>query len=185
MIEVGKLRKGMPLLIDGEIYIVLEANKHSMGRGDGIIRTRMKNLKTALVRQFTFQASEKVEEASLSIRHVQYLYSEEDFFHFMDLETFEQYTIGPDEMGDGLDYLKGNEEVDLQFHEDRPIGVILPNTVVLQVTETAPAYKGDTVSGSGKPAVLETGLKVTVPFFVENGEMIRVDTRTGEYIERA
>ena len=185
MIEVGKIRKGMPLITEEEIYIVTEANKHSMGRGDGIIRTRMKNLKTGLVRQFTFQASEKVEEAALSFRHVQYLYSEDELFHFMDLETYEQYTIGVDEMGDALDYIKENEEVDLQFHEDRPIGVILPNTVVLKVTDTAPAYKGDTVSGSGKPAVLETGLKVSVPFFVENGELIRVDTRTGEYIERA
>ncbi|HNS36009.1 MAG TPA: elongation factor P, partial [Mesotoga sp.] len=95
------------------------------------------------------------------------------------------YTIGLDEMGDALDYIKENEVVDLQFHEDRPIGIVLPNTVVLEVKDTAPAYKGDTVSGSGKPAVLETGLKVTVPFFVENGELIRVDTRTGEYIERA
>lgn len=185
MVEVGDIRKGMALIIDNDIYIVLDVNKHFTARGSGIIRTKMKNIRTGYVREFKFNSGEKVEEASLSLRHVQYLYRDGNLFYFMDLETYEQYALDKDVIGDAVYYLKENMELDLQFHDSTPIGVVLPNTVVLEVTETAPSYKGDTVSGGGKPAVCETGLKVIVPFFVETGQKIRVDTRTGEYIERA
>ncbi|MBO8166357.1 MAG: elongation factor P [Kosmotoga sp.] len=185
MLEVGDIRKGIALIVDNDIYIVLDVNKHFTGRGSGIIRTKMKNIKTGYVREFKFNSGEKVEEASLSLRHVQYLYNDGNLYYFMDLETYEQYALDKEVVGDAIYYMTENMELDLQFHDSTPIGVVLPNTVVLEVTDTAPSYKGDTVSGGGKPAVCETGLKITVPFFVENGQKVRVDTRTGEYIERA
>jgi len=185
MLEVGKIRKGMPLLIDDELYIVVDTNKHSTGRGDGIIRSKMKSIKTGYMREFKFKSSEKVEDVVLEMKHVQYLYRDDNLFYFMDIETFEQYSLEKDFVGDSIFFLQENMELDLQFHEDKAVAIQLPNSVVLEVVDTAPNYKGDTASGSTKPATCDSGLKVNLPFFVENGQKIRVDTRTGEYIERA
>jgi len=184
MIEVGSLKKGMFIVYEGEIYKVIEASKHFMGRGSGLIRTKLKNVKTGLVREVNFPSGEKIPEAELSFKKAQYLYNDGDHYYFMDLSDYEQYALPEEEIGDAKWYLTENLELDLVFFEDKPIGIELPNVVVLEVKETEPGYKGDTVSGGGKPAVLETGLKVTVPFFVEVGDKIKVDTRTGEYIER-
>ena len=185
MLEVGKIRKGTTLMLDGDIYLVVDSNKHATGRGDGIVRIRAKSIKTGYVREYKFANSEKVEEVDLTMRHVQYLYKDENLYHFMDMDTFEQYSLDTDMVGDAIYYLQDSMELDLQFHEETPITVQLPNSVVLEIVETSPNYKGDTASGSTKPAICNTGLKVNVPFFVENGTMIRIDTRTGEYIERA
>lgn len=185
MVEVGSIRKGMALIVENEIYFVLDVNKHFTGRGSGIIRTKLKNIKTGYVREFKFNSGEKVEEAALSLRKTQFLYRDGPHFHFMDLETFEQYVISEEEIGDSLYYIKEGMETDLQFHDMTPIGVVLPNAVVLEVVDTAPSHKGDTVTGGGKPAVCDTGLKLSVPFFIEVGQKIRVDTRTGEYLEKA
>lgn len=185
MVEVGSLRKGMYIVLNGEIYRVIDVSKHTMARGRGIVRTKLKNIKTGLVRDENFNSGTEVEEATLELRNAQYLYKDSDGYYFMDLETFEQYRLTEEEIGDAKFYLVDNLEVMLQFYEGQPIGVVLPNAVVLTVEDTEPAFKGDTVSGGGKPAVLETGLKITVPYFVEKGEKIKVDTRTGEYIERA
>ena len=185
MVEVGALRKGMHIVLDGEIYRVLEVSKHTMARGKGIVRTKLKNVKTGLVRDENFNSGSLVEEAVLETRNAQYLYNDGSTYYFMDLETYEQYGLSEEELGDVPLYLVENMEVMLQFYEGQPIGVVLPNAVVLEVVETEPAFKGDTVSGGGKPAVLETGLKITVPFFVEKGDKVKVDTRTGEYVERA
>ncbi|HCZ07156.1 MAG: elongation factor [Thermotogota bacterium] len=185
MVEVGSLRKGMYIVLNGEIYRVIDVSKHTMARGRGIVRTKLKNIKTGLVRDENFNSGTEVEEATLELRNAQYLYNDSDGYYFMDMETFEQYRLTEEEIGDARFYLVDNLEVMLQFYEGQPIGVVLPNAVVLTVEDTEPAFKGDTVSGGGKPAVLETGLKITVPYFVEKGEKIKVDTRTGEYIERA
>ena len=185
MLEVGKIRRGTTLMIDGDIYLVVDSNKHATGRGDGIVRIRAKNIKTGYVREYKFANSEKVDDVDLSMKHVQYLYRDDNLFYFMDLDDYEQYALDTEMIGDAIYYLKENMELDLQFHEETPVTVQLPNSVVLEVVDTAPNFKGDTASGSTKPAKCESGLKVSVPFFVENGTKIRVDTRTGEYIERA
>ncbi len=184
MIEVGSLKKGMFIVYEGEIYKVIEASKHFMGRGSGLIRTKLKNVKTGLIREVNFPSGEKVPEAELSFKKAQYLYNDGDHYYFMDLSDYEQYALPEEEIGDAKWYLTENLELDLIFFEGKPIGIELPNVVVLEVKETEPGYKGDTVSGGGKPATLETGLKITVPFFVEVGDKIKVDTRTGEYVER-
>jgi elongation factor P len=185
MIDVGSLSKGMYIKYEGEIYRVIDVNKHFRARGSGLIRTKLKNLSTGLVREVNFNSGEKVEEAEVNFRKATYIYNDGEMYYFMDSETFEQYGIPEYEIEEEKNYLVENTEVDLIMHNGKPIGIQLPTSVVLEVVETEPGFKGDTVSGGGKPAVLETGLKITVPFFVEAGQKVRVDTRTGEYIERA
>ncbi len=185
MIEVGDLRKGHVIQLEGNLYRVVEVNKHFMGRGSGIIRSRLKNIQTGYITEKTFSSGERVEEAELTFRQAEYLYFDGDHHCFMDLGNYEQYLLEPDIVEDAIGYLKENMEVVLLFHDERILGIQLPTSVVLEVTQTDPNFKGDTVSGGGKPALLETGMKVTVPMFIENGQKIRVDTRTGEYLERA
>uniref|UniRef100_A0A7C4RXH2 Elongation factor P n=1 Tax=Fervidobacterium thailandense TaxID=1008305 RepID=A0A7C4RXH2_9BACT len=185
MIEVGDLEKGMYIKYEGEIYRVIDVNKHFRARGSGLIRTKLKNLMTGLIRDVNFASGEKVEEAELAFRKAEYLYNDGENFYFMDLQTYEQYSIPAEELEEEKYYLIENTPVDIIMHDEKPIGIQLPTTVVLEVVETEPNFKGDTVSGGGKPAVLQTGLRITVPFFVNVGDKIKVDTRTGEYIERA
>ncbi|MCX7653227.1 MAG: elongation factor P [Fervidobacterium sp.] len=185
MIEVGDLEKGMYIKYEGDIYRVIDVNKHFRARGSGLIRTKLKNLSTGLIRDANFSSGEKVEEAELSFRKAEYLYNDGENYYFMDIQSYEQYAIPEVEVDEAKYYLIENTQVDLVMHDEKPIGIQLPTTVVLQVIETEPNFKGDTVSGGGKPAVLQTGLKITVPFFINVGDKIKVDTRTGEYIERA
>ncbi len=184
MVEVGDLKKNMFVIYEGEVYRVLESTKHFRARGSGQVRVKMKNVKTGYVRDVNFMSGEKLEEAQVSFKKAQYLYRDGDHYYFMTLDDYEQYPISSDVLGDAVLYLTENLELSLVFHDDTPIGVELPTTVVLEVVDTPPGYKGDTASGGGKPATLETGLKVTVPFFVEIGDKVRVDTRTGEYVEK-
>lgn len=185
MIEVGDLKKGMVIMVDGEPYRVVDVNKHHMAMGRGIIRTKLKSVKSGLVKDVNFSSGERVDEANLTFKEAQFLYSDGEHYHFMAMDDYEQYALTEEEIQDAKWYLIENLQVSIVFLEDKPIGIQLPNVVVLKITETEPTFKGDTVSGGGKPAVLETGLKITVPFFVESGEMVKVDTRTGEYVERA
>ncbi|MFN6991543.1 MAG: elongation factor P [Fervidobacterium sp.] len=185
MVEVGDLEKGMYIKYEGEIYRVIDVNKHFRARGSGLIRTKLKNLSTGLIREANFSSGEKVEEAELSFRKAEYLYNDGENYYFMDLQTYEQYAIPESEVDESKYYLIENTQVDLVMHDEKPIGIQLPTTVVLEVVETEPNFKGDTVSGGGKPAVLQTGLKISVPFFINVGDKIKVDTRTGNYIERA
>jgi len=185
MIEVGDLEKGMYIKYEGDIYRVIDVNKHFRARGSGLIRTKLKNLSTGLIRDANFASGEKVEEAELSFRKAEYLYNDGENYYFMDMQSYEQYAIPENEVDEAKYYLIENTQVDLVMHDEKPIGIQLPTTVVLEVIETEPNFKGDTVSGGGKPAVLQTGLKISVPFFINVGDKIKVDTRTGEYIERA
>ena len=184
MVEVGDLKKNMFVIYDGEVYRVLEATKHFRARGSGQVRVKMKNVKTGYVRDVNFMSGEKLEEADVSFRKAQYLYNDGESYYFMTLDDYDQHPISTEVLGDAINYLVENMEVSLVFHGSVPIGVELPTTVVLEVVDTPPGYKGDTASGGGKPATLETGLKVTVPFFVKIGDKVRVDTRTGEYVEK-
>ncbi|PNR93972.1 elongation factor P [Petrotoga sp. 9PWA.NaAc.5.4] len=186
MLDVGDLRKGDYIVYQDEVYRVVEANKHFMGRGkSGLIRTKLKNVKTGLIKEVSFSSGEKVQEATLTYRKAQYLYKEGNDYYFMVLDDFEQFALPEEEVEDAKYFLKENLEVSLVFFEGNPISIELPTVVELTVVETEPNFKGNTVSGGGKPAILETGLRTMVPFFVEQGQKIKLDTRTGEYLERA
>jgi len=184
MIEVGDLKKGMHILWNNDIYRVVDVNKHFMGRGSGLIRTKLKSITTGYTIEQSFNSGEKVQEADLSLRKAQFLYKEQDFYYFMTLDDYETHSLNEEAVGDAKWFLTENMEVDLQFHDNKLLGILLPTSVVLEVKETDPGFKGDTVSGGSKPAILETGLRINVPLFVEIGDNVRVDTRTGEYIER-
>jgi len=185
VIDVGGLKKGMVIIFEGDLYRVVDVNKHFTGRGSGIIRSKLKNIMTGYIKENSFSSGEKVEEATLSLRSAEYLYKDGDLYYFMDLETYEQYPLDEESVGDATDYLIENMELSLMFHDEKVIGIQLPTSVVLEIIETEPNFKGDTVSGGGKPAKVQTGKRVMVPMFIKTGEKIRVDTRTGDYIERA
>lgn len=185
MITVGELKKGLTIELDGELFNVVDYTHTKMGRGGAVVRLKLRSLTSGYNVEKTFPASEKFRRVYLERRKVQYLYRDEDTYHFMDTETFDQFALSRDYLGDDVTYLKENMTVDLLKHGERPLGIDLPITVDLEVTETEPGFKGDTATGGNKPAIVETGRKVLVPLFVNVGDVIRVDTRTGEYLERA
>jgi elongation factor P len=184
VISSNDFRAGVVVTLDGDLYAIVASQHVKRGRGSAYVRAKIRNLKTGAITERTFNAGEKVPRAFLEHREMQYLYHEDDQYIFMDQETFEQASISAEMLGDGRLFLKDNTIVTVVYYEDRPIGVELPNSVDLLVTDTPPGVKGDTASGSSKPATLETGVVVQVPFFVEVGSLVRVDTRTGEYLER-
>jgi elongation factor P len=185
VISVNDLRTGLTLEIDGEIYSVVEFLHVKPGKGAAFVRTKLKNVKTGAVTERTFRAGEKVNRAHIDTVEVQYLYSAGNEYYFMDTETFEQIVIDADTLGDAPKYLKENMIIGLEMYEGAPVGVQLPTAVELEVTETEPGFKGDTATGGSKPATLETGLVVQVPLFIERGDILKIDTRTGEYLSRA
>lgn len=185
MIGVQDLRKGTTFIDDdGNLYRVLEYQHVKLGRGNAVIKTKLRNLKTGATIERTFQSGGRVQDVRLDHHQVQYLYNDGENYHFMDLETYDQPVLSKEMLGDAAMYLKENVTVDLLTYEGKPIEIELPTTVDLKVIETAPGFKGDTASGGGKPATLETGVVVTVPFFVNVGDTVRVDTRDGSYVTR-
>lgn len=185
MISVNDLRKGLTIQLEGDLYVVVEFLHVKPGKGAAFVRTTLKNLRTGQTVERTFRAGERVERAHIETREMQYLYSSGDEYTFMDTETYDQVTLTKDQLGDAPYYLKENMNILIQFFEGRAIGVDLPTAVELEVVHTEPGFKGDTAQGATKPATLETGLVVQVPLFVEVGEKVKVDTRTGEYLSRA
>lgn len=183
-IGVTELRKGVTFEDGGDLYRVLEYQHIKMGRGSATIRLKLRNLRTGANLERTFPNGGVVNDIRLDNREVQYLYTDGDAYHFMDNETYEQFAITEDTLGAAVKYLKEGMTLELSLYEGRAISIDLPTTVDLKIVETAPGFKGDTASGGGKPATLETGLVVTVPFFVSQGDTIRVDTRTNEYVTR-
>ncbi len=184
MISVNDLKTGLTLEIDGGLWNVVEFMHVKPGKGAAFVRTKLKNAETGNVVEKTFRAGEKVAKATLDKRDMQYLYKEGNDFVMMDLETYEQINVAADKIGDGVKYLKENMNVAILLHGNNIIGVDIPNFVELEVIDTPPAEKGNTAQGGTKPAKLETGAVVNVPFFVTNGTIIRVDTRTNEYLDR-
>lgn len=184
MIDAGELKKGITIMLDGQLYQVLDYNHIKMGRGSAQIRIRLRDVKAGHTIEKSFQASEKFAKVFLERRPVQFLYSDSDLFNFMDSETYEQFTVDKALMGDALNYLKENMNLEIVIHKGTPIGVELPVSVELAIAETGPGFKGNTASAGGKPAKLETGLTIQVPFFINTGDVIKVDTRTGVYLER-
>lgn len=184
MIGVEDLRKGVTFELDGEIYRVLDYQHQKLGRGNAIIKTKLRNLRTGATVDRSFSSGNRVNDIRLESRTVQYLYSDGSLYHFMDTETYEQPVLTAEALGDAINYLTEGLVLTLESYEGEPLDVELPTTVDLEVVETAPSFKGDTASGGGKPAVLQTGITIQVPFFVEKGDVVRVDTRTGAYVTR-
>ena len=184
MISTGDLRKGVVIEMDKQLFQVLDYQHLKIGRGSAQVRMRLRNVRTGALIDRTVQAGEKWPRIRLDHRTVQYLYEDPPNHVFMDQESFEQMVLSPDQLGDAVNYLKDSIELEILVYEEEPIGVELPITVELRIEDTEPAFRGDTASGGTKPARLETGLVVTVPLFVNTGETIRIDTRTGTYMER-
>ena len=185
MISSNDFRNGVTLELDGQVYQVLEFQHVKPGKGSPFVRTKLKNLLTGGVVDRTFNAGEKIPLARVEKREMQYLYSMDDDYTFMDTETFDQITLKSSDIGDGVKFLKENTTCYVVMYRGSSIGVDLPNSVTLEVTQTDPGFKGDTATGGTKPATLETGAVVKVPLFVEVGEQIVVDTRTGQYLGRS
>lgn len=184
MISTNDFKTGVTIELDGVAYQVIDFQHVKPGKGAAFVRAKIKNVETGQVLERTFRAGEKVPRAHIERKDMQYLYSTGDVYTFMDMETYEQYSLSREQLEHSLPYLKENETVTVVFYKGKVIGIELPNTVDLKVVQTAPDVRGDTASGGGKPATLETGLVVTVPFFVKEGDTVRVDTRTGEYVTR-
>ena len=184
MIDVNELRRGVTFTMDDELYKVLEYQHHKPGRGKATIRTTLRNLRTGATIQKNFISGDRVEDIRIERRGVQYLYTDGDLYHFMDTETYEQTALSTAALGDQVRFLKESMELILAMYEDEPIDVELPTTVDMEVVEAELAVAGDTATGAMKKVTLETGLEVQVPLFIERGDVIRVDTRTGEYVTR-
>lgn len=184
MISTNDLKTGLTLQIDGKLWAVLEFLHVKPGKGSAFVKTKLKNVETGQVVDKTFRAGEKVERAMLDRSEMQYLYKEGNDYVMMNTETYEQMPVSEVAIGDGVKYLKENMNVQILMHDGRIIGIDLPNHVELEVIDTPPSEKGNTSSGSTKPATLEGGAIVNVPFFVVNGNVVRVDTRTNEYLDR-
>lgn len=184
MIDTGDLRRGLVVDMDGELLRVSEYQHVKQGRGSAFVRLTLKNLRTGATTTQTFQAGSKFVPVRLERVRAQYLYADADRHHFMDVDTFEQFELTDELLGDALNYITPNMTIELLTHEGNAIDVELPTAVELEVTETEPGFKGDTATGGSKPATVETGLTVQVPLFVGQGEHIKVDTRSGEYLER-
>ena len=185
MYSTSDFKKGLAILYQGAPYIITELEHHKPGKGRAIVRTRLRNLITGIMIDPTFSSGDKVARPDLEERPGQFLYAAEGQYHFMDPATFEQFQVGENVIDDKKNFMTENMEVQLLFFEGRVISIDVPNHVVLLITECAPAVRGDTVSGATKPAKLATGFVCQVPLFVNEGEKIRIDTRTGLYIERA
>ena len=185
MISTADFRNGMVIVLDGDLMQIVEFQHVKPGKGGAFVRTKFKNVLTGRVLEKTFRSGEKFGEARIEGQVWQYLYHDGDFFHFMHKETFEQLEVGEDVVGDKVEWMKEQTDVTLQFFNGRVIMVEVPFFVILQITQCDPGVQGDRATGGTKPAVLETGATVQVPLFVQEGEKIRVDTRTAEYIERA
>lgn len=184
MYSTPDFRKGLKIELNGEPFAIVDFQHVKPGKGGAFVRTTLKSMVTGNVIDRTFRSGEKVDKPDLEEREMQYLYQSEEEFHFMDTETYEQLFLTEDQLGDARNYLQENVTVTVLFHNGKPLGVEVPIFVELTVTETEPGVKGDTAAGATKPATLETGMTVQVPLFVSEGDILRIDTRTGKYMER-
>ena len=184
MIDSGELRKGFTIELEDKLYQVLDYQHIKIGRGSAMVRLKLRDIRGGHTIERTFQASEKFVRARLDSRAMQYLYNDGDAHYFMDQETFEQIPIDASQLGDALNYLKEGKSLEVSSYKGKIVGVELPVAVELEVAETGPGFKGDTATAGNKPAKLETGITIQVPMFINNGDVIKVDTRTGEYLER-
>lgn len=184
MISTADFRNGMTVILDTKLWEIVEFQHVKPGKGGAFVRTKLKNVLTGRTLEKTFRAGEKMEEAKLIEERYQYSYTDGDLYHFMHIETYEMMPVGDDVVGDAKNYMKENEEVGLLFHDGKVISLALPNIIEVLITQTDPGLQGDRAQGGTKPATVETGLAIQVPLFVNEGDKVRVDTRTGDYLER-
>ncbi|MBO5176385.1 MAG: elongation factor P [Lachnospiraceae bacterium] len=184
MISAGDFRNGLTLEIEGNVVQVIEFQHVKPGKGAAFVRTRLKNIKNGGIIEKTFRPTEKFPAAHIERSDMQYLYSDGEMFHFMNVETYDQIAMTEDQIGDSLKFVKENEMVKMLSHAGQVFAIEPPLFVELEITDTEPGFKGDTATGASKPAVVETGATVYVPLFVEQGDRIQIDTRTGEYMKR-
>ena len=184
MISAGDFRNGITIEVEGNVYQIIEFQHVKPGKGAAFVRTKLKNIINGGVVEKTFRPTEKCPQARIDRKDMQYLYSDGDLFNFMDTETYDQIALNADAVGDALKFVKENEMVKICSYNGNVFAIEPPLFVELQITDTEPGFKGDTATGATKPAIVETGAKVMVPLFVEQGEVIKIDTRTGEYLSR-
>ena len=185
MISAGDFRNGITFEMDGNVVQVIEFQHVKPGKGAAFVRTKYKNVITGAVVERSFNPTDKYPTAYIERKDMQYLYSDGDLYYFMDMETYEQQPIDKSKLGPAFQFVKENMEVKVLSYQGHVFGVEQPHLVELEVTETDPGFKGDTATNATKPATLETGAEIKVPLFINQGDMIRIDTRTGEYMERA
>ena len=184
MISAGDFRNGITIELEGNVFQIIEFQHVKPGKGAAFVRTKLKNIKSGGVVEKTFRPTEKCPQARIDRKEMQYLYEDGDLYYFMDTENFEQTMLNADEIGDSMKFVKENEMVKMCSHNGSVFAVEPPLFVELEITETEPGFKGDTATGATKPAVVETGATVYVPLFVNQGDTIKIDTRTGEYLSR-
>ena len=184
MISAGDFRNGITIEYDNNVYQIIEFQHVKPGKGAAFVRTKLKNIKNGGVVEKTFRPTEKCPQARIDRKDMQYLYSDGDLYHFMDVETYDQIALNADNVGDSLKFVKENDMVKICSHNGDVFAIEPPLFVELEITDTEPGFKGDTATGATKPAVVETGATVYVPLFVEQGDKIKIDTRTGEYLSR-
>ncbi|MCC3143763.1 elongation factor P [Halanaerobium sp. Z-7514] len=184
MISTNDFNTGLTIELDGEVYQVLEFQHSKSGRGSAFVRSKLRNVEEGYVINKTFKAGEKVETAHVDKKKMQFLYWDGSDYIFMDNETYEQFHLSEEQLGDKINYLKENMELEISLYQKRPIDIDLPTFVELEVEQTPPGVKGNTVSGGTKRATLETGLEIQVPLFINEGDIIKIDTRSGDYVER-
>lgn len=184
MADTSDFRNGMVINYKNDFYKIVDFLHVKPGKGGAFVRTTLKNIFTGQQIENTFRAGEKIEEIRIVARTLQYLYNDNDLYYFMDNETYEQIPVNKDVLGDNLRFLKENQQVKLLFHDDKVIDSEMPIHVELEVTKTDPGVRGDTATGGSKPATVETGYTLQVPLFINEGEILKIDTRSGEYVER-
>ncbi len=185
MVSAGDFRNGITVEIEGNVFQIIEFQHVKPGKGAAFVRTKLKNIKSGGVVEKTFRPTEKFENAHIDRVDMQYLYSDGDLFYFMDVNTYDQVPLNGEMVGDALKFVKENEMVKICSHKGQVFSIEPPLFVELEITETEPGFKGDTATGATKPATVETGAVVYVPLFVDQGDKIKIDTRTGEYLSRA
>ena len=184
MISAGDFRNGITIEFEGNVYQIIEFQHVKPGKGAAFVRTKLKNIINGGVVEKTFRPTEKCPQARIDRKDMQYLYADGDLYNFMDTETYDQIALNSDTVGDALKFVKENEMVKICSHNGNVFAIEPPLFVELEITDTEPGFKGDTATGATKPAIVETGAKVMVPLFVDQGEVIKIDTRTGEYLSR-
>lgn len=184
MVSAGDFRNGLTIELDNNVYQIIEFQHVKPGKGAAFVRTKLKNIKNGGVVEKTFRPTEKCPQAHIEKKDMQYLYNDGDLYNFMDVETFDQIALNADSIGDSLKFVKENEMVKILSHKGEVFAIEPPLFVELEITDTEPGFKGDTATGATKPATVETGASVLVPLFVETGDRISIDTRTGEYLKR-
>ena len=184
-LSINEIKSGVTILVDDNVYVVIDAQHVKPGKGAAFVRAKIRNVKSGSIVERTFNPSDKFELARMEKKDMQYLYSDGDLFYFMDVETYDQIPLNRNQLGDSLKFVKENETVQILSYKGEVFGIEPPNFVVLEITHTEPGYAGNTAQGATKPATVETGAQIKVPLFINVGELVRVDTRTGEYMERA